>query len=435
MSSASFPNNGTSINNDCLANSNTRKRSALSDVQNEGLAPDVVLSAANYVTENLPQLPLTNHTAEFAVADAQQPTTEASHREDEGTLSLVQNLLNQVNTLRDDLRHLEKRCKFLENKCTIYHQRQRKIERAFFKKGKEVDGGAADDEHDVDDEDSVDEEAAEDFYAGGDECDEFDGSVDAADDEMVDGNKNKRRKSKPKPKTSSREVVFPARSLDFNLMFERLRVYHQLHGTCNVSNNYGDNQLKVWSYQWRSKRKKFDEMVLSEGGPEVVFPGLDDVDAKTYSKDAIPPYNYEWEDERVKHLETKQRRHRRRFLLRTRHHIKCLNTLDFNWNITELPRFEDRLKQLQMFIEEYGHYNVPRSYSDLGNWFHKMKGNFVFGKKHFMEKQYPLLLEIGVDMNVAVQGRKRRNRKRKNDSVSNEDQSEQVDEDSASIDD
>jgi len=85
------------------------------------------------------------------------------------------------------------------------------------------------------------------------------------------------------------------------------------------------------------------------------------------------------------------------------------------------------LEQLQHFIEEHGHYNVHRSYGDLGNWFHKMKGNFVFGKKHFMENQYPKLLEMGVDMNVAVQGRKRRRRKRRNNDgdVKDDDQTAQ----------
>jgi len=38
-----------------------------------------------------------------------------------------------------------------------------------------------------------------------------------------------------------------------------------------------------------------------------------------------------------------------------------------------------------------------------------------------MEKQYPLLLEMGVDMNVAVQGRRRRRRKKKHDVNCNND--------------
>mmetsp|Transcript_4074 Transcript_4074/g.9099 ORF Transcript_4074/g.9099 Transcript_4074/m.9099 type:complete len:436 (-) Transcript_4074:70-1377(-) len=434
MSSVSFSDNCSPTNKGCTTNISKHIRNASSESHNEEPAPDAVLSTANSTNENCPRSPFSVNAPEIDVEDSEHTNAQANQREAEGTLSLVQNLLNQVNTLRDDLRHLEKRCKFLEQKCTTYHQRQRKMERAFFKKEKEMDSGDGDVDNGGDEEESVDEEAAADFYAGGDEGDEFAASIDGADVVENDANNNKRGKGKIKRKVASREVVFPARSLDFNVMFERLRVYHRLHGTCNVSLNYGDKQLRVWSYQWRNKRRKFDKMVQSDGGPSVVFPGLDDIDAKTYSKDEIPQYNYEWEDERVKHLETKESRHRRRYLLRTRHHIKCLNTLDFNWNITEIPSFEDRLKQLQKFIEEYGHYNVPRSYSDLGNWFHKMKGNFVFGKKHFMENQYPKLLEMGVDMNVAVQGRKRRKRKRRNDGdVSNEDHSE-VEEDDCSVD-
>eukprot|EP00569_Conticribra_weissflogii_P011308 CAMPEP_0171381594 /NCGR_PEP_ID=MMETSP0879-20121228/32118_1 /TAXON_ID=67004 /ORGANISM="Thalassiosira weissflogii, Strain CCMP1336" /LENGTH=70 /DNA_ID=CAMNT_0011893089 /DNA_START=126 /DNA_END=335 /DNA_ORIENTATION=+ len=70
-----------------------------------------------------------------------------------------------------------------------------------------------------------------------------------------------------------------------------------------------------------------------------------------------------------------------------------------------MPKFEDRLVQLQAYIDEFGHYNVPRDFGDLGEWFHKMKGRYVFQTKHFMEKQYPKLLEMGVDMSVAVEGR------------------------------
>ncbi len=66
---------------------------------------------------------------------------------------------------------------------------------------------------------------------------------------------------------------------------------------------------------------------------------------------------------------------------------------------------------MQSFISEHGHYNVPRECGALGEWFHKMKNNFALGKKHFMEKRYPALLEMGVDMNVAVQGRRKRRRK------------------------
>lgn len=80
--------------------------------------------------------------------------------------------------------------------------------------------------------------------------------------------------------------------------------------------------------------------------------------------------------------------------------------------------FEKHLEQMKIYIEEHGHYNVPRDYGGiggLGEWFHTIKTNFVKKKKYFMEEQCPKLLEIGVDMNVAVVGRRKRRRKARTD--------------------
>lgn len=358
-----------------------------------------------------------------AEATTNHHETPPNHQDDEPTaLSLVRNLENRLNTLHDDMRHLEKRCKFYEKKCKMYQKRQKKLEKAVFKKRKKLTEN--NEEDDCEDE-HADEEAMEDFYAGGDGCDDSvwinDSDVEnEVEEEEDDENKEKKRKKRKrsnetKTKIYSDAVIFPPKTLDFYPMFEKLRVYHQLHGNCNVPSAYGDKQLKVWLKNWKDRRKRFDEMVEKEGGQQVVFPGLDDVDAKTYTKDAIPQYSYEWEDQQVQHLESKRDQLYRRFMLRTRHQIKCLNTLDFNWKITPLPLFEDRLVELQEFIREHGHYNIPREYGGIGEWFHKVKQNFVFRKKNFMEKKYPLLLEMGVDMNVAVQGRRRRRRKKKHD--------------------
>lgn len=119
-------------------------------------------------------------------------------------------------------------------------------------------------------------------------------------------------------------------------------------------------------------------MVAGEGGPEVVFPGLGDMDDKRHGNN-IPEYDYDWENELVKHIDTSKRsQNRRRYLLRTRHRILRLNTLGFDWFIKKVPKFDDRLVQLQAYIDEFGHYNVPRDFGYLGEWFHKMKGKHVY---------------------------------------------------------
>ncbi|KAL7461808.1 hypothetical protein ACHAXS_002213 [Conticribra weissflogii] len=420
MASGSLPN--TSITNDLANSSHKPDRDS-----NEDSLPDFVASAVE-IPNNGYQHPGNSNALHspiavpVAAATANHRQTPSAQQSDGQTLSLLRNLENRFNILHDDLRHLEKRCKFYEKKSKMYEKRQKKLEKAVFKKKQNLGGDGDNEGNDFEDE-SVDEEAMEDFYAEGDGGDKTDWSNDeavSADDGNHGSNEKKKsrkrkRSNDTEPKIYSDAVIFPPNTLDFSSMFEKLRVYHQLYGTCSVTSAYGDKSLKKWVRTWKERRRRFDKMVEEEGGQEAVFPGLDDIDAKTYTKDAIPEYSHQWEDQQVQHLESKRYQLNRRFMLRTRHQIKCLNTLDFNWNITEIPRFEDRLIELQDFISEHGHYNIPREYGGIGEWFHKMKGNFVFRRKHFMEKQYPMLLEMGVDMNVAVQGRRRRRRKNKND--------------------
>jgi len=429
MESSSLPKDDVAINCDLTERRHTPKRCA-----NEEPLPDSVASAAETPNNGYQHLNSTGSVrsplrVSGAEATANNHETPSDRQGDEQTaLFLVQNLENRLNTLHDDMRHLEKRCKFYEKKCKLYQKRQKKLEMRFSKKEKNSTGH---NEEDDGKDENVDEEAMEDFYAGGDVCDDSDWSNDSdvdneVEEERDDENKEKKRKKRKssnetKTKIYSDAVIFPPKTLDFYPMFEKLRVYHQLHGNCNVTSAYGDKQLQAWLNNWKERRRRFDKMVEKEGGQQVVFPGLDDVDAKTYTKDAIPQYSHEWEDQQVQHLESKRDQLYRRFMLRTRHQIKCLNALDFNWKITPLPRFEDRLVELQDFIREHGHYNIPREYGGIGDWFHKVKQNFVFRKKNFMEKQYPLLLEMGVDMNVAVQGRRRRRRKKKHDVNCNND--------------
>lgn len=54
--------------------------------------------------------------------------------------------------------------------------------------------------------------------------------------------------------------------------------------------------------------------------------------------------------------------------------------------------------------------DVHRSHEELGEFFHRMKRECVKGKKWFLEKQHPRLLEIGVDMFEIVRHIKRRRR-------------------------
>mmetsp|Transcript_19382 Transcript_19382/g.38887 ORF Transcript_19382/g.38887 Transcript_19382/m.38887 type:complete len:580 (-) Transcript_19382:45-1784(-) len=344
---------------------------------------------------------------------------------------------NQYAVLQNDLQHLEKKCVFLEKKCDMYQRRQRKMEKLFFmrKSSKRKSIGGDDGDNDAEsnsqhrngDDISIDEDAAEEFFGGDDEVEiQSDESIDGANDDDTDGSEEKKSKPKRRRRRKTKSdyegsivpdhIVHSPSELNFETMFDKLRQFQQQHGTCSVPKEY-DSQLHTWVGHWKSRRKQFEEMVAEEGGPDVVFPGLGDIDDKSLGKD-LPEYDYEWENERVKHIEPSTRskaQNRRRYLLRTRYRIQRLNTLGFVWAIKKQPKFEDRLVQLQAYIDEFGHYNVPREYGDLGEWFHKVKGKFVFQTKLFMEKQYPKLLEMGVDMSVAVEGRRRRRRKKKSD--------------------
>mmetsp|Transcript_17424 Transcript_17424/g.36501 ORF Transcript_17424/g.36501 Transcript_17424/m.36501 type:complete len:436 (-) Transcript_17424:57-1364(-) len=329
----------------------------------------------------------------------EQIKQELLHHQDQVN-SLIHNHQKQIDALHKDNRHLLKRCKFLEKQCEIYKNRQKKMEAIFFKKRakkavEEGDRGESSKTHDNEDDDSIDEEAAEAFFAGEDEDALFDGSDDG--------------ESKDGPKVIPDRKIYTAKVLDFKLMFEKLKNFRQQHGHCFVPKEY-DVQLRQWCFNWKERRATFEKMVMDDGGPEVVFPSLGDIDDKI-NEDEILGYDYGWENEKVQHIESIEAQNRRRYLLRTRHRIMCLNTLDFVWTIKRMPKFEDRLEQLQSFIKENGHYNVPREHGALGEWFHKMKNNFALGKKHFMEKRYPIMLEMGVDMNIAVQGRRKRRRK------------------------
>jgi len=344
---------------------------------------------------------------------------------------------NQYSVLRNDLQHLEKKCNFLEKQCDMYRRRQRKMEKLFFmrKSSKRKSIGGDDGDNDAEsnsqhrngDDISIDEDAAEEFFGGDDEVEiQSDESIDGANDDDTDGSEEKKSKPKRRRRRKTKSdyegsivpdhIVHSPSELNFETMFDKLRQFQQQHGTCSVPKEY-DSQLHTWVGHWKSRRKQFEEMVAEEGGPDVVFPGLGDIADKSLGKD-LPEYDYEWENERVKHIEPSTRskaQNRRRYLLRTRYRIQRLNTLGFVWAIKKQPKFEDRLVQLQAYIDEFGHYNVPREYGDLGEWFHKVKGKFVFQTKLFMEKQYPKLLEMGVDMSVAVEGRRRRRRKKKSD--------------------
>mmetsp|Transcript_23380 Transcript_23380/g.48941 ORF Transcript_23380/g.48941 Transcript_23380/m.48941 type:complete len:576 (-) Transcript_23380:226-1953(-) len=340
---------------------------------------------------------------------------------------------NQYAVLQNDLQHLEKKCVFLEKKCDMYQRRQRKMEKLLL--STDINNSSGRDNHDEDtksngqdcnnddkkknddndDYTSMDEEAAESIFGGEDESENQSYGDDAPNIRMKRKRKRKRRPNE-KETNASDDIKLLSAELDFETMFEKLRQFQQQHGTCDVPKN-NDCQLHTWVRNWKLRREQFEKMVADEGGSEVVFQGLDDTDDKSVVND-IPEYNYEWENERVKHIEPSTRskaQNRRRYLLRTRYRIQRLNTLGFVWAIKKQPKFEDRLVQLQAYIDEFGHYNVPREYGDLGEWFHKVKGKFVFQTKLFMEKQYPKLLEMGVDMSVAVEGRRRRRRKKKSD--------------------
>jgi len=247
-----------------------------------------------------------------------------------------------------------------------------------------------------DDDDHAVDEAAEAFFAGDNDDDDDDEMIEASDDNI-------------KSKIVPNHVVFAPQEHDFEEMFEKLRNHLQQNGSFGFTDQH-DQQLRKWVTYWKTRKRKFDKMVVEDGGPTVVFPGLRGVDHKIDTNE-IPAYDYKLENQQVRHIPTARAQTRRRYLLRLRHRIICLNSIGFVWTVCSQPRFEDRLEQLQSFIKVYGHYNVPREFGPLGEWFHMMKTNFVLGKKHFMEKQNLKLLEIGVDMNIAVQGRRKRRRK------------------------
>lgn len=323
----------------------------------------------------------------------------------------IDNLQSQIITMRNDNFHLQKRCKFLGKKCDKYEQRQMRMEATLIKKrelilGEQSSGSRLNDARrdkddygdsktDDDDDHAVDE-AAEAFFAEDNDDDDDNEVIEASDDNL-------------KSKIVPNHVVFAPQEHDFEEMFEKLRNHLQQNGSFGFTDQH-DQQLRKWVTYWKTRKRKFDKMVVEDGGPTVVFPGLRDVDHKIDTNE-IPAYDYKLENQQVRHIPTARAQTRRRYLLRLRHRIICFNSIGFVWTVCSQPRFEDRLEQLQSFIKVHGHYNVPREFGPLGEWFHMMKTNFVLGKKHFMAKQNLKLLEIGVDMNIAVQGRRKRRRK------------------------
>jgi len=356
---------------------------------------------------------------------------------------LVRNLQNQINILHSDMRHLEKRCKFYERKSAGHEKRQRKIERILAtqrkKKEEKLVPGTEwvnDDDEEEDEQnehilydtyDDIDDDvykdaANSDFWI--DDCNENENKQETdANDERDNGTirqsasgfkrertsktesqKKRVRKSQtsknPNMNDDKQVSIVPHNALDFNIMFRRLQAFHHEYGTCNVPKGYDDSQLRRWTSTWRAtKSHRYNRVLETAGGPEVVFAGLEDgviasiarfradgsknnasqggsankYDGLELSEIGLPLYSQAWEEELVKHIESRAEERRCHFLLQTRYQMECLDTLDFEWCLSKAVPFEERLEQIANFIAENGHCDVHRSHEELGEFFHRMR--------------------------------------------------------------
>lgn len=182
--------------------------------------------------------------------------------------------------------------------------------------------------------------------------------------------------------------------------YEHLNAYYELFGHSNVPVTFPDKRLAQWVVKQRARKNSlknwqikklndlnFDFTPFNSAWNEYYI--LLKKYKQTFGHTNVPQNNIDKEYKNLGNWCSKQReKYNKKKLPENR--VKKLNDISFDWG-KKTTSFDQMLNDLLRYKEEFGNYNVPRSYGKLGQWVYKQH----YRKSELPKDKLSILRHIG----------------------------------------